>query len=85
MSQSKIKNCNVGRKATNKDTVCQCGHWYEEHTTRGGACFAPTCEEIGCCSKFTYDPNQNTIQDIADRGGDPDKWPKWMKQAIKEE
>ena len=42
--------------------VCQCGHWYEEHTRE------LTCEAPGCaCSSFVYSPEENTPEAIAER------------------
>ena len=66
------------------DTVCACNHWYEEHQDwRGGKpvgpvhnCGAPSCP----CPKFSFEPKANTIKAIAGRGGDPTKWPLWMRQ-----
>jgi hypothetical protein len=69
------------------DTICECYHWFEEHQRWEGSpvrepvgpardCGAPGCE----CPKFKFCPKANTIKEIADRGGDPDKWPMWMKQ-----
>lgn len=45
------------------DTVCVCGHWWEEHA---GACGAPGCP----CQGFEFDPEGNSPEAIADRGGD---------------
>lgn len=60
------------------DTICACGHWWEEHQDTGGACFAPSCE----CNGFTFSAIETTPDAIADRGGDPDKWPEWVKAAF---
>jgi hypothetical protein len=80
------------------DTVCVCGHWYEEHEPRraisdldGSVTFhydqRMNCE--GCdaggtlfCTQFTFDPEANTPEAIADRGGDPEFWPQWVKDEI---
>lgn len=71
------------------DTICVCGHWYEEH-------YLPADGEPGGCEGchassrgsddayehgFEFDPESNTFEAIADRGGDPDKWPAWMKEV----
>lgn len=67
-----------------RDTVCECGHWWEEHIEpRDGN--APLCE--GCVAGrlggaehgFVFDPTYNTPDEIADRGGDPERWPQWVK------
>lgn len=66
------------------DTICSCNHWFEEHQDwsngepNGPAlgCGAPRCP----CPKFSFYPKANTIRAIADRGGDPECWPLWMKQ-----
>lgn len=46
-----------------KDTICTCNHWYEEHCV--GAAHA--CGACGC-EKFSYCPEYNTVEYIADRG-----------------
>ena len=57
------------------DTICGCGHWFEEHE---GACFAPGCE----CAAFDYSESESTPEAIADRGGDPELWPERVKRAL---
>ncbi len=57
------------------DTICACGHWFEEHDSK---CNAPGCE----CLSFTYSTTESSPQAIADRGGDPDLWPERVKQAL---
>jgi len=57
------------------DTVCRCNHWWEEHLD---GCAAPGCE----CPGFVFDPAANTPDAVADRGGDPDYWPHWVKEAL---
>lgn len=65
-----------------KDTICTCGHWYEEHNnicvrelvaggenilgTGSSDCMAPNCS----CKAFAYSAKDNTPQAIADRGGE---------------
>lgn len=43
------------------DTVCHCGHWFEEHGPEGCECG---------CERFTFDAKANTPGAIADRGGE---------------
>jgi hypothetical protein len=67
-----------------RDTVCVCGHWWEEHNEPNGGDVA-SCE--GCHAGrlggvehgFEFDPAGNTPDMIADRGGDPAAWPQWVK------
>jgi hypothetical protein len=59
-----------------QDTICECNHWYEEHSY-GTACEAPGCSCVG----FLADPDASTAAAIADRGGDPDLWPEHVKRA----
>lgn len=55
------------RAMTNlKDTVCECIHWIEEHDENIGQCNAPFC----LCLSFKFDPELNTPEAIADRGGE---------------
>ena len=60
-----------------KDTICKCGHWFEEHDEEG-ECFAPGCE----CVAFKYSESESTPEAIADRGGDPELWPERVKRAF---
>jgi len=48
-----------------RDTLCVCGHWYEEHEN-GGACTAPDCG----CSGFEFSPELNTPEVIAESSGE---------------
>jgi hypothetical protein len=57
-----------------QDTVCECNHWYDEHRH---ACEAPDCE----CPGFVADPAGSTPAAIAERGGDPERWPEHVKRA----
>lgn len=50
-----------------QDTVCECGHWAEEHVFGYGECFS--CPVESKCHKFTFSPEYNTAEAIADRGG----------------
>lgn len=70
-----------------EDTVCVCGHWYEEHDLPlGGAPSDAFCAAPGCsCESYEYSPSASTPSAIADRGGDPDLWPDHVKQAFKED
>ena len=47
-----------------RDTICECNHWFEEHTDNG--CFASHCR----CIHYVYEPEANTPSYIADRGGE---------------
>jgi hypothetical protein len=63
------------------DTICTCGHWWEEH--RKGECGG--CQAGGILNPvhpFVLDPDETTAEAIADRGGDPDRWPKWVKDDL---
>lgn len=72
------------------DTVCECGHWFEEHAE--GDMDEPWSKDIcaGCDAAghevdvivhdFKFDPEQNTFDMIVDRGGSPEKWPAWVKE-----
>jgi hypothetical protein len=60
------------------DTVCACGHWWEEHFD-GMLVFADCAAPHCVCARFEFDPAANTPDEIADRGGDPDAWPQWVK------
>lgn len=74
------------------DTICECIHWYEEHqdwlTVADDADPEPFGPALGCgapgcvCTAFVFSAIWTTPENIADRGGDPDKWPEWMKQAL---
>jgi hypothetical protein len=57
-----------------RDTVCACGHWYDEHDAGDGACGA--CDG---CPRFEYDEHASSPDEIADRGGDPLLWPEHVK------
>ena len=50
----------------NQDKVCECVHWAEEHEDGKGQCEAPLC----VCLGFVFDPELNTPEAIADRGGE---------------
>ena len=54
--------------------ICVCNHWYEEHDV-GEECGAPNCT----CLTFRFDSVASTPEAIADRGGDPEKWPEFVK------
>lgn len=67
------------------DTICACYHWFEEH--EGSFCYG--CSVINRANNpvndehfFEFWPAYNTPEEIADRGGDPDKWPQWVKDAL---
>ena len=62
-----------------EDTICTCYHWYGEHDTTG-ECLAPNCD----CVAFRFSARNSTPAAIADRGGDPGKWPDHAKQALTE-
>lgn len=67
------------------DTVCRCGHWFEEHFDGEPAgcagCEAPHPHDDAYQHGFEFDPEENTPDAIADRGGDPELWPEWVKVA----
>jgi predicted nucleic acid-binding Zn-ribbon protein len=60
------------------DTICKCGHWYEEHDPGDAECCAPECT----CSTFAYSAEESTPEAIANRGGDPELWPQRVKDAL---
>lgn len=60
------------------DTVCQCGHWFEEHGPECAGCDAGGHLD---CTAFVFDPAENTPEAIASRGGDPAYWPQHVKDA----
>lgn len=63
------------------DTICdECDHWFEEHD-EGGKCRAPDC----ACMEFNYGDGANTPEAIADRGGDPERWPEHVKAHFRGE
>jgi hypothetical protein len=67
------------------DTVCACGHWWEEHDAIDDPAICEGCAAGGGDDiehVFVFWPEGNTAEAIADRGGDPDKWPTWVKQAL---
>lgn len=68
-----------------EDTVCRCGHWHDEHA-HGGACVSCAANvnagDFTSCAGFEADPEQSTPEAIADRGGDPEKWPDHVKRAV---
>lgn len=71
-----------GRPVPAEDTICECGHWYDEHDCEMGAdpvidawCGACACES------FRFSESASTPEAIADRGGDPEQWPEHVKQA----
>ncbi len=62
-----------------KDTICVCGHWFEEHflDSNGTPCEACTSNAVDFaeesrCSNFVFDPELNSPEAIADRGGQHD-------------
>lgn len=64
------------------ETICECSHWYEEHDEE----HCEGCEVGGHIDPdhtFVFDPEQSTPDAIADRGGDPDYWPAWVKAALR--
>jgi hypothetical protein len=64
-----------------QDTICECGHWYDEHD----GCYCAGCDVGGLCDPdhfFLADPEASTPEAIADRGGDPDCWPEHVKRAV---
>jgi hypothetical protein len=65
-----------------QDTICGCGHWYDEHV-HGGRCEGCEASASRCaCASFVADPVQSTPEAIAARGGDPELWPEHVKQAF---
>lgn len=74
------------------DTVCVCGHWWEEHAegdieTDGSTDICGGCDAAGLplaaiLHDFAFDSAENTPTAIADRGGDPDRWPQWVKDTL---
>ena len=69
------------------DTICICGHWWEEHTHEiddmaCGGCDAAGLDLDAIEHEFIFEPAENTPEAIADRGGDPEAWPQWVKDAI---
>lgn len=69
------------------DTVCVCGHWWEEHywpaDGEPAGCAGCAAGHLGGAEHgFEFDPAENTPAAIADRGGDPDYWPQWVKDAL---
>jgi hypothetical protein len=68
-----------------KDTICTCGHWYEEHdhAKECAACANnPYIADYQPCTGFIYDAKASTPEAIADRGGDPELWPQRVKDAL---
>lgn len=64
----------------NADTICACGHWFEEHSDEAcGGCDASGAELDVIEHVFEYDAEQSTPEAIANRGGDPDLWPQRVK------
>lgn len=62
------------------DTICTCGHWFEEHSDGGCAgCDAAGLELDMIEHAFEYDAEASTPESIADRGGDPGRWPQRVK------
>ena len=69
------------------DTVCICGHWWEEHSIEIDDMSCAGCDASGADldvieHEFVFDPEMNTPEMIADRGGDPECWPRWVKDAL---
>jgi hypothetical protein len=60
------------------DTICECGHWYEEHHESAGiniGCLAPECP----CQAFVFSAEETNPEMIFDRGGASWAWPDWVK------
>lgn len=76
-----------GTYAPIQDTVCGCGHWYDEHGPSGmyrGAEIARylACRAPGCgCVSYVADPERSTADAVADRGGEPEHWPPHVKRG----
>lgn len=83
-----------------EDQVCECGHWYGEHVAadaEGPACCEGchialegwTPEELKGVvpveHEFKFSAEFNTPEAIADRGGDPEKWPQHVKDYFERE
>ena len=61
-----------------QDTICVCGHWFEEH--RNGVCDGcgslwedtnvPLSDAEWFCKGFAYSDEWNTPENIANRGGE---------------
>ena len=65
------------------DTVCECGHWYDEHDCAMGDdpiadAWCGACD----CNTFRFSEAASKPEAIADRGGDPDLWPEHVKRAF---
>lgn len=59
-----------------EDQICQCGHWYEEHTGDGcDGCEPGTLR----AHLFRFSTENSAPEAVADRGGDPDAWPQHVK------
>ena len=70
------------------DTICTCGHWYEEHNDDLPSCAG--CDASGGdddldLHAFDYDAEGSTPEAIADRGGDPELWPQRVKDYFAEQ
>ncbi len=68
------------------DTICECSHWYEEHQDwDNGEPSGPAldCGAPGCsCTTFVFSAAETSPGAIADRGGDPERWPPWLKDHL---
>lgn len=67
-----------------EDTICICGHWFEEHHLEIDDMACAGCDAAGLDldaieHEFVFDPEQSTPEAIADRGGDPELWPQRVK------
>lgn len=62
------------------ETICVCNHWFEEHNADGCVGCDVGGQDFGVSlHEFKFDPEGNTPDEIADRGGDPAVWPQWVK------
>lgn len=73
----------TGEHVPIQDTICVCGHWYEEHGYDDGRGeFCAGCSASGNVEpdhSFLADVDASTAEAIADRGGDPARWPQHVK------
>ena len=68
------------KKHQYQDTICACGHWFEEHDEKDEKYACDSCagnekdynESDVKCPSFVFDPEQNTHESIDDRGGEHD-------------
>lgn len=64
-----------------QDQVCECGHWFGEHNDIATRCLTGDCT----CKGFRFDREASSPPAIADRGGDPEKWPEHVKRYFAEQ